>query len=81
MQYIAQHNFKTLGSSIQSFHQNGLKYLKTVEEKFDLIYIDPARRNDENQKVVKLSDYTPNILKHIDLLFEKGKYFSKTMPY
>tara|TARA_B100001115_G_scaffold182364_1_gene178433 strand:+ start:1691 stop:2809 length:1119 start_codon:yes stop_codon:yes gene_type:complete len=81
LQYIAQHNFKILGSGIQSFHQNGLEYLKTVKEKFDLIYIDPARRNYNNQKVIKLSDYTPNILEHIDLLFEKGKnILVKTAP-
>ena len=81
LQYIAQHNFKTLGSSILSLHQNGLEYLQTVQEKFDLIYIDPARRNDNNQKVVKLSDYTPNILEHIDLLFEKGEnILLKTAP-
>ena len=82
LQYIAQHNFKTLGSGIQSFHQNGLKYLQTVQEKFDLIYIDPARRNKNNQKVVKLSHYTPNILEHIDLLFEKGvNILLKTSPF
>ena len=81
LQYIAQHNFKTLDSRILSHHQNGLEYLQTVQEKFDLIYIDPARRNDNNQKVVKLSDYTPNILEHIDLLFEKGeKILVKTAP-
>lgn len=73
LQHIAQHNFKTLGSGIQSFHQNGLEYLQTVQEKFDLIYIDPARRNDNNQKVIQLADYTPNILENLNLLFEKGK--------
>ena len=82
LQYIAQHNFKTLGSGIKSRHQNGLKYLQTVQEKFDLIYIDPARRNENNQKVVKLFDYTPNILEHIDLIIEKGaNILVKTAPF
>ena len=82
LQYIAQHNFKTLGSSIKSIHQNGLKYLQTVRGKFNLIYIDPARRNENNKKVVKLSQYTPNILKYIDLLFEKGgNILVKTAPF
>ena len=82
LQYIAQNNFKTLASDIQSFHQNGLEYLQIVQEKFDLIYIDPDRRNENNQKVFKLSDYTPNILEHIDLLFEKGiNILVKTAPF
>ena len=82
LQYIAQHNFKTLASGIISLHQNGLKYLQTVQEKFDLIYIDPGRRNENNQKVFKLSHYTPNILEHIDLLFEKGSnILVKTAPF
>tara|TARA_B100000900_G_scaffold416000_1_gene448433 strand:+ start:2054 stop:3172 length:1119 start_codon:yes stop_codon:yes gene_type:complete len=81
LQYIAQHNFKKLCSKITSFNQNGLEYLQTVQEKFDLIYIDPSRRNENNQKVVRLSDYTPNILEHIDLLFEKGEnILVKTAP-
>ena len=82
LQYIAQNNFKTLASDIQSFHQNGLEYLQIVQEKFDLIYIDPDRRNENNQKVFKLSEYTPNILEHIDLLFEKGiNILVKTAPF
>ena len=82
LHYIAKHNFKTLRSGIKSLHQNGLKYLQTVQEKFDLIYIDPARRDENKQKVVKLSHYTPNILEHIDLLFEKGgNILVKTAPF
>lgn len=82
LQNIAKHNFKILNSDIESFHQNGLNYLQTVQEKFDLIYIDPARRNENNQKVLKLSHYTPNILEHIDLLFEKGSnILVKTAPF
>ena len=81
LQYIAQHNFKTLGSDIISLNQNGLNYLQTVQEKFDLIYIDPARRNENNKKVIKLSDYTPNLLGNLNLLFEKGKVILvKTAP-
>ena len=82
LHHIAQHNFKILGSGIKSLHQNGLKYLQTVQENFDLIYIDPARRNKLNQKVVKLSHYTPNILEHMDLLFKKGvNILVKTSPF
>lgn len=81
LQAIAQHNFNTLGGKIDSFHKNGIEYLKACQSNFDLIYIDPARRNENNQKVVKLSDYTPNILEHLDLLLEKGKQILiKTAP-
>lgn len=73
LQTIAQHNFNTLGKKIDSFHKDGITYLKNCEEIFDLIYIDPARRNENNKKVIQLSDYNPNILENLNLLFQKGK--------
>ena len=39
LHYIAKHNFKTLRSGIKSLHQNGLKYLQTVQEKSSISYI------------------------------------------
>lgn len=81
LQAIVAHNFKTLEANIQSFNEDGLKHLQRTSKQFDLIYIDPARRGSANQKVIRLEDYTPNILEHLDLLFEKGKQILlKTAP-
>ncbi len=81
LQAIVAHNFKTLEANIQSFNEDGLKHLQKTAEQFDLTYIDPARRGSANQKVIRLEDYTPNILEHLDLLFEKGKQILlKTAP-
>lgn len=81
LQAIATHNFKALEANIQSFNEDGLKHLENSHKPFDLIYLDPARRSDENKKVIRLEDYTPNVLEHLDLLFEKGEYILlKTAP-
>ncbi len=81
LQYIVQHNFKQLSADIHSIKTDGIDYLNTSNDKFDLIYIDPSRRNSSKQKVIQLKDYTPNILEHLDLLLSKGKMvLLKTAP-
>lgn len=82
LQDIVKHNLKTLRSNIDSFEANGLDFLKDYKGQFDLIYIDPARRNEHQQKVFKLSQCTPNVIEHLDLLMEKGKQvLIKTSPF
>lgn len=81
LQFIAKKNFKTLSSDIQSESIDGLEFLKSTNKYFDLIYIDPSRRNSYNKKVILLEDYTPNILENINLLLQKGKQILlKTTP-
>ena len=38
------------------------KKYKNNKEKFDLIYLDPARRDNHNRKVFLLEDLSPNII-------------------
>ena len=81
LQFIAHKNFKTLKANVTSLHTDGIAYLKASNETFDLIYLDPSRRNQNNNKVVKLNEYTPNILEHLNLLMKKGKQvLLKTSP-
>lgn len=81
LQYIAQNNFKQLSSKIHSVKTDGIDYLNASNDNFDLIYIDPSRRNSSKQKVIQLKDYTPNILEHLNLLHSKGKVvLLKTAP-
>lgn len=82
LQAIVAHNFQTLNTNLQSINEDGLEQLKNSREEFDLIYLDPARRGKHQEKVIRLEDYTPNILEHLDLLFQKGKQLLlKTAPF
>ena len=81
LQFIAQHNFECLQSKVESNFTDGIEYLQHTNQIFDLIYIDPSRRNENNTKVVKLEQYTPNIILHLNLLLNKGKQILvKTSP-
>ena len=73
LQFIVQHNFKYLNAKVESYLTDGIEYLKHTSQSFDLIYIDPSRRNENNTKVVRLNEYSPNILLYLNLLLEKGK--------
>jgi 16S rRNA G966 N2-methylase RsmD len=77
----AKHNFKASQKNIISILGNGIKYLQNVSERYDLIYIDPARRDKHNSKVFKLEDCQPNVLDHIDLFKAKAsKLMIKASP-
>lgn len=79
---IAEHNFKILNQMhISCIAEEGLHWLKQQKETFDLLYIDPARRDQHNRKMVSLADCEPNVLKYQDLLFEKSsQVVLKTSP-
>ncbi len=78
---IAAHNAQVLGRDNISFvAADGLEYLKDRAEKFDTVYIDPARRNSQG-KVFKLAECSPNVVAHLDLLLEKAeRIIIKTAP-
>ena len=67
---IAKHNFKQLGvENVQFETGDGIDILKKTKRKFDVIYADPSRRDEENKKVYYLSDCEPDITQHLDFLF------------
>ncbi len=78
----AQFNFNVLGAeNIRTISGDGIKFLKTSEEKFDFIYIDPARRDDYGGKVFLLEQCTPNVSKNLSLFFSKTQnILIKTSP-
>ena len=79
---IAKHNFEQLkANNIKCLAVDGLDYLKTSDEQFDWIYIDPSRRHDKKGKVFFLRDCLPNIPEHLNLLFNHSKnILIKTSP-
>ena len=70
---IVSHNFQVLDkSNIQTISGDSISYLENLNEHFDWIYIDPARRDDSKSKVFLLADCTPNVVVLQDLLFAKS---------
>lgn len=72
---VAQFNFQRLGISNVSIEASDAQSFLAAYQgpPFDLIYIDPARRNDKGVKVHDLAAYSPNVLHLKDLLFRHGK--------
>lgn len=74
-------NFNVLGAvNIKTVNQTAEDFLKTNTQQFDIAYIDPSRRN-ENQKVFMLGDCLPNIVELQDAIFKiASKILVKTSP-
>lgn len=71
---IVDHNFNLLQPGKFEISQgDSLEYLAKLDMTFDLIFVDPARRGNHNQKLYKLSDCEPDILGHWELLKSKGQ--------
>lgn len=71
---IVQHNFKVLNvDNIETISGDSISYLEKSTEKYDWIYIDPARRDDKKSKVFLLKACTPNVVELQEFLFEKSK--------
>ena len=70
---IVAHNYQQLKiKNVTTFTGNGIEFLKNTEVKFDVIYIDPSRRNDAKGKVFLLQDCLPNVPENLDFLFSKS---------
>jgi hypothetical protein len=71
---IANHNFTVLGLNKATIkNEDGVDYLKTMST-VDLLYIDPARRDDVGKKIFLIEDCTPNILEIETLIEQKSRY-------
>lgn len=60
--HIVKHNWEVLGRKANFINQKLEDFLKNNKEHFDLIYLDPARRDNHNRKVFLLEDLSPNII-------------------
>ncbi len=79
---IAAHNFKTLATeNITAITGDSIDILQRLDEKWDWIYADPARRSDTKGKVFMLKDCLPNIPKLLDSYFNyTDNILIKTAP-
>ncbi|WP_339607339.1 RsmD family RNA methyltransferase [uncultured Roseivirga sp.] len=79
---IARHNMSCLGiTSAEFYNAEAEDFLNQTSEKFDLIFLDPARRGNHDQKVFRIEDCEPNVLSLLPLMKSKGKsILMKTSP-
>ena len=69
---ISSENYKRLGMHhIQVVCSDGVEFLHQMEHA-DLIFIDPARRDQHGGRTYGIADCTPNVLEIIDEMLEKA---------
>lgn len=66
---IVESNWKTLGRKAHFINKNLEEFLENLRQaqidnfnKFDVVYLDPARRDQQNKKKFLLEDLSPNVL-------------------
>lgn len=67
---LVKHNWKILNKTATFVNENLEHFLAKNSERFDVIYLDPARRDSEKNKKFLLEDLSPNLLKIQDQLLE-----------
>ncbi len=80
---IVSHNFCLLNQhNIQfAIGVNAEQFINEYKGTCNLIYIDPARRNNEGKKIVRLSDCEPDVVKMLPQLFSiSNEVLIKTSP-
>jgi hypothetical protein len=70
---IVTHNFQTTRPQVQIHHTDALKYLEEISS-CDVIYLDPARRDQHGGKVFRLEDCEPNVVEILPILRSKSKF-------
>jgi len=78
---IVKRNFEKLkADNIDLINSTAEDFLESTDKKADVSYIDPSRRN-ENQRVFKLDECTPNIIELAPEIFKTSdKILVKTAP-
>ncbi|MTI20561.1 class I SAM-dependent methyltransferase, partial [Fulvivirga sp. RKSG066] len=68
---IARHNFTVFqNDKIQVFKDKSEDFINTYSKNVDAIFIDPARRDDDKNKVFRWEDCEPNVVEIQEDLFE-----------
>ena len=69
---LAEHNFGVLGRKITVVNSDAETFLSKNHD-FDLIFIDPARRDIYNRKMVSLHDCSPDVIDLQNILLNNAK--------
>ncbi|MBC7555813.1 MAG: RsmD family RNA methyltransferase, partial [Chryseobacterium sp.] len=76
-----EHNWKLLDKKATFKNEKLEDFLDKNNENFDLVYLDPARRDSDKKKVFLLEDLSPNILEIQEKLLEiSSKVLIKLSP-
>ena len=77
-----QNNILTLGlSTIKAIESDSIEFLKNQESRFDVIFIDPSRRDSEKNRVYNFHDCSPDIITNLDLILSgANKVLIKASP-
>lgn len=71
---VAAHNFNIFNiDNISICHNTAKTYLQQAVQGVDVLYLDPARRDSEKNKVVLLSECQPDVTRLLPLLLQKAK--------
>ena len=71
---LVKHNFEALRCDNVDCHLgDALITLAGQKRAYDLIYLDPARRDEHNRKMVSFSDCVPNVVEHKTELFKHSE--------
>lgn len=70
---IVEHNFETSKKQVSVVNITTEGFLKDTDRHFDVIYLDPSRRNSKAKRVYALEDCEPNVVELYDQLLEKGE--------
>lgn len=73
---IARHNFAAIGQHNLHCHQcDSMEWIGTqATARYDLLYIDPARRDSQGRKVSAFEDCTPNLLDNLASLLGRCRH-------
>lgn len=83
LQEIVKHNLMILNVyNVDCIPGDSIEFLKSSDEKFDWVYVDPSRRGNGQERVFRLEDCTPNLLENLDLIMSKaGGVLLKLAPF
>ncbi|WP_324675578.1 class I SAM-dependent methyltransferase [Hymenobacter sp. GOD-10R] len=79
---VVRYNLEQLGqTNIVCHASDAVSFLKSTDQSFDWLYLDPARRNTAARKIYRLQDCEPDVLRIMPLLLHKSqRVLLKTSP-
>jgi hypothetical protein len=81
LEQIAAHNFSVCRAGVDSYCDDGIEFLTKSKRRFDCIYIDPARRDGNKNKVIRLGDCEPDVPSALPVLWQYAdKILVKASP-
>lgn len=71
---IVEHNFEVSKKQVSVINITTEGFLEDTDRHFDVIYLDPSRRDSNVNRVFALEECEPNVVELYDQLLEKGEF-------